>query len=66
MAEGDGGLHVHLSCDRLERVPPDGSLFTVEGNTNNDGSRSGIGVFRLVRRKVSDMTMMGFVDYSAS
>lgn len=50
----------------VERVLPDGRLVTVEGNTNNDGSRSGVGVFRLERRKVSDMTMMGLVDYSAS
>lgn len=58
-----GGLgHTGL----VERVLPDGRLVTLEGNTNNDGSRSGVGVFRLERRKVSDATLKGFVDYSGS
>ncbi|CAN7399483.1 CHAP domain-containing protein [Pseudorhodoferax sp. LjRoot39] len=49
----------------VERVLPDGRLVTVEGNTNNDGSRSGVGVFRLERRKLSDKLLKGLVDYSA-
>lgn len=50
----------------VERVLPDGRLVTVEGNTNNDGSRSGVGVFRLERRKLSDKVLVGCVDYSGS
>jgi hypothetical protein len=50
----------------VERVLPDGRLVTVEGNTNTDGSRLGVGVFRLERRKLSDITLKGLVDYSAA
>jgi hypothetical protein len=48
----------------VERLLPGGRLATVEGNTNNDGSRTGVGVFRLERRKLSDATLKGFVDYT--
>ena len=50
----------------VERMLPDGRLVTVEGNTNTDGSRSGVGVFRLNRRKLTDKTLKGFVDYSGA
>jgi hypothetical protein len=49
----------------VERIMPGGRLATVEGNTNKDGARTGVGVFRLERRKLSDKTLKGFVDYSA-
>ena len=39
-------------------------LTTIEGNSNNDGGREGIGVFRLQRRKLSDKSLLGFLDYS--
>lgn len=56
-----GGLgHTGL----VERVMPGGRLSTLEGNTNNDGSRKGVGVFRLDRRKLNDPTLKGFVDYT--
>ncbi|MDP1742639.1 MAG: CHAP domain-containing protein [Polaromonas sp.] len=48
----------------VERVMPGGRLATVEGNTNNDGSRTGVGVFRLERRKLNDPKLVGFVDYT--
>lgn len=48
----------------VESVLPGGALQTIEGNTNTDGSRNGVGVFRLQRRKPSDPTLTGFVDYS--
>lgn len=48
----------------VEAVLPSGGLQTIEGNTNIDGSRSGVGVFRLTRRKLTDATLKGFVDYS--
>lgn len=48
----------------VESVLPGGALQTIEGNTNTDGSRNGVGVFRLQRRKPSDPVLTGFVDYS--
>ncbi|MFD2936296.1 CHAP domain-containing protein [Spirosoma flavum] len=39
-------------------------LTTIEGNSNNGGSREGIGVFRLDRRKLTDSILVGFLDYS--
>ena len=49
----------------VETLLPGGRLATVEGNTNEDMSRNGVGVFRLDRRKLSDATLKGFIDYSA-
>lgn len=40
------------------------ALTTIEGNSNNGGSREGIGVFRLSRRKLTDTSLVGFLDYS--
>jgi hypothetical protein len=58
-----GGLgHAGL----VERVAPGGRLTTLEGNSNTDGSRNGVGVFRLERRTLSDTSLKGFVDYSAA
>ena len=50
----------------VESLQTGGSLVTIEGNTNADGSRTGVGVFHLNRRKLSDATLKGFVDYTAS
>ena len=41
-----------------------GRLKTVEGNTNDNGSRNGIGVFQREGRKILDINR-GFIDYSA-
>ena len=42
-----------------------GLLTTIEGNTApTTGTREGIGVFRLSRRKLSDSILVGFLDYS--
>jgi hypothetical protein len=38
-----------------------GSLRTVEGNTNSDGSSNGIGVFELARRNVMNPSLKGFI-----
>lgn len=46
----------------VERVNS-GLLTTIEGNTSNNGSREGIGVFRRESRKVSQINR-GFIDYS--
>jgi hypothetical protein len=40
-----------------------GRLVTLEGNTNDDGSREGVGVFRRTGRKVLTINR-GFIDYS--
>ena len=54
-----GGLgHTGL----VERVAG-GKLVTIEGNTNDGGSRDGIGVFRRSMRKINSINK-GFVDYS--
>jgi len=50
----------------VERVSSGGRLSTVEGNSNTDGSRNGVGVFRLDRRSLSDHVLKGFVDYTAA
>ena len=39
-----------------------GKLVTIEGNTNDNGSREGIGVFRREQRKISSINK-GFVDF---
>ena len=41
----------------------DGRLVTVEGNTNDNGSRNGIGVFKRNARKIAQINK-GFIDYS--
>jgi hypothetical protein len=40
----------------------DGRLVTIEGNTNDGGSRNGIGVFRRTARKIGQINK-GFVQY---
>ncbi|MBL0372411.1 CHAP domain-containing protein [Rhizobium sp. KVB221] len=40
----------------------DGKLVTIEGNTNNDGSREGYGVFQRSRRRI-DSINLGFIAY---
>jgi hypothetical protein len=40
-----------------------GKLVTIEGNTNDNGSREGIGVFRREQRKISSINK-GFVDFT--
>jgi lysozyme family protein len=47
----------------VERVSG-GRLVTVEGNTNRDGSREGIGVFRRDGRKINTINK-GFIDYGS-
>jgi len=38
-----------------------GALVTVEGNTNNDGSNNGIGVFELSSRNIMAKNLKGFI-----
>jgi len=41
----------------------DGRLVSIEGNTNDNGSRNGIGVFRRTARKIVQINK-GFISYS--
>jgi surface antigen len=47
----------------VESVRPDGSIVTIEGNTNKAGSRTGGGVLRMVRR--SNIAGYGLPRYAA-
>jgi hypothetical protein len=56
-----GGGHGHVGfVESLTGVV----LTTVEGNTNDGGSREGVGVFRRTGRRVSTINQ-GFVDYTS-
>ncbi|MBZ5523056.1 MAG: CHAP domain-containing protein, partial [Acidobacteriia bacterium] len=55
-----GGGHGHSGL--VEKVDA-GILTTIEGNTNDNGSREGIGVFRRVGRRLSSINV-GYVLYS--
>ncbi len=39
-------------------------LDTIEGNSNNNGSREGVGVFEMTRRSMTDAQLAGFIDFS--
>jgi hypothetical protein len=54
-----GGGHGHTGLVEQVRGVV---LTTIEGNTNEGGSREGIGVFRRTSRRISDMNR-GFIDY---
>jgi len=54
-----GGGHGHTGLVEEVRGM---ALTTLEGNTNEGGSREGIGVFRRTSRRISDMNR-GFIDY---
>jgi hypothetical protein len=41
-----------------------GPFRTIEGNSNGTGSRNGLGVFELNRRKITDPTLRGFIDFN--
>lgn len=54
-----GGGHGHTGLVEEVRGV---ALTTIEGNTNEGGSREGIGVFRRTSRRIADITR-GFIDY---
>jgi len=58
IATGGGHGHVGL-VEKVQGVV----LTTIEGNTNNGGSREGIGVFRRTARRIGQINR-GFVDYA--
>lgn len=39
-------------CGIIEKIDPNGTLHTIEGNTNDTGSREGIEVERKVRKQI--------------
>jgi uncharacterized protein (TIGR01370 family) len=43
-----------------------GMLETIEGNTNDNGSAEGIGVFRRSRRRTTDDNLLGFASFDSS
>jgi hypothetical protein len=55
-----GGGHGHMGL--IEQVKA-GKLLTIEGNTNDGGSREGVGVFRRESRRIGQINL-GFIDYS--
>jgi hypothetical protein len=54
---GGGAGHVGIVAENTNA-----SLSTIEGNTNDNGSREGIGVFRRSRRRISDISL-GFAGF---
>lgn len=54
-----GGRHGHTG---FVRDIVNGKLLTIEGNTNNDGSREGYGVFQRNKRRI-DTINLGFIDF---
>jgi hypothetical protein len=56
-----GGSHGHMG---LIAQVEGGKLTTIEGNTNDGGSREGVGVFRRESRRIGKINL-GFIDYSA-
>jgi hypothetical protein len=57
-----GGGHGHTG---LVLEVAGGKSITIEGNTNDGGSREGVGVFRRESRKIAQINR-GFIDYSAA
>lgn len=45
----------------IVRACEGGALTTIEGNSNPDGSRNGIGVFELRRRNIANSGLRGFI-----
>jgi hypothetical protein len=60
LSEGGGNGHTGI----VEKVDPDGRLHTIEGNTNNDGSRDGYEVCRRSKRRLTDNSLVGFIVYN--
>lgn len=52
--KGHAGLVTEVNGDRLT---------TIEGNTNNEGSREGIGVFKRTTRKIKMNSLLGYASF---
>ncbi|MBV8537208.1 MAG: peptidoglycan-binding protein [Alphaproteobacteria bacterium] len=57
ISTGGGHGHAGFVADVV-----DGRLMTIEGNTNDNGSREGIGVFRRNKRRIRDISL-GFAAF---
>jgi hypothetical protein len=55
---GNSHGHAGIVVDNINSL-----LETIEGNTNDNGSREGIGVFRRTRRRVDGINL-GFAGFS--
>lgn len=60
LKEGESTGHTGI----VERVDANGTLHTIEGNSNNDGSRDGYAVVRQSKRTIRDKNLLGFICYS--
>jgi CHAP domain len=60
--DGTGTRRIHHTF-LVEAVHSDGTITTIEGNTNNTGSARGIGVFRLRRRAHRSPGSSGVIGY---
>lgn len=56
---GHGAGHTGV----VESVDPNGTLHTIEGNSNNDGSRDGYMICRQSKRHLSDKAIIAFINY---
>jgi len=57
--EGKGLGHTGI----IESVDANGTLHTIEGNSNNTGSRDGYQVCRQSKRKITDKQLIGIAVY---
>lgn len=57
-AGGTGHTGIVRRVDPIEKV-----VYTIEGNTNDDGSREG---YEVAQRKRSISSMLGFIDYGGA
>ena len=48
----------------VEEVLADGTLHTIEGNSNPAGGRDGYEVCRQTKRKLTDLSLLGFICYT--
>lgn len=48
----------------VEKNHGGGIFSTIEGNTKTNNETNGIGVFRNIRRKLTEKSLVGFVDYT--
>ena len=48
----------------VESIDIDGTLHTIEGNSNTNGSRDGYEVCRQNKRHLNDLSLVGFIVYT--
>ncbi len=60
LKEKNGSGHTGL----IESIDIDGQLHTIEGNSNDDGSRDGYKVCRQNKRNISDDNIIAYIVYN--